>query len=136
MQAVEHLGAEIFKPPGSVRKGLFETVPADINMADDLSFIRSERTFAFRVQWLQRVDVDHRIGLSLGDGIPEKLENIVFPPMMCRVARPGDRIPRLPEGRKTETTTADGRYQPYHEHLPQAEKGSNLLMRIGINAPI
>jgi len=72
---VEHFRAEILKPFGCIGKSLLKSISLDDNMPDHLAFIWEKRTFTLGVD---RGSQCGRIDLSLCNGIPEELEDIVI----------------------------------------------------------
>ena len=85
-------------------------------MADDLSLIRFEGGFAFRIE---RDRHSRRIGLPLGDGIAEELENIVLlPPVKTACAVLG-----LTRSIKMQAAAADNYQGSYPTIPPQALLG-------------
>jgi hypothetical protein len=130
MQLVQHFRAHILQPLRRIRKRLLKAIAPDIDIPDNLPLIGLKRTLRLGIDGRHQVDVGHRVRPSLGDGIPEKKEDIiVFPPL-----EPVARTILLPIAGKAAPAAAKERDKPYHANFPQAdERGIKLFM---IKAPI
>ena len=120
MKMVQNLRPGIFQPLGGIRESLLESISPQINMPDDLPFIRLERTFTLGVQSGHN---SGRIGPPLGNRIEEKLENIIVLPSLEACAA----VFCLTESAKMQATAGNNRYTPYYNILRQALMGSNSL---------
>ena len=117
---VKEFCPRIFQPFGRIRKSLLESITPDINMPDDLPFIRLEWAFTFSVQ---SGHLGSRIRPPLGNRIEEKLENIIVLQSLEACAA----VFRLTESTDMQTTAGNNRYTPYYNILRQALMGSNSL---------
>jgi hypothetical protein len=61
--------------PGRIRKSLLEPIPTEIDMPDDLSFIRFKGAFTLCVQGCRQ---RCRVRMPPGDRRPEKLKNVII----------------------------------------------------------
>jgi hypothetical protein len=82
-------------------------------MTDDLSLIRLEGAFTFRIERNCR---GRRIGPALGDGIAEELENIVILPSLKTTGA----ILGLTKRAEMQATAADDCQGPYQNISHQA----------------
>lgn len=89
MEVVEDLGTEVFEAFGGVGKGLFESIAAQENMADDLAFVGFKRGFGLCIEG---GGDGRRIGDAFCDGVAKELEDIVVLPAL----QAGQAV--LPEG--------------------------------------
>jgi hypothetical protein len=113
---VKNFCTGISQPFGRIRKSLLESITPDINMPDDLSFIRLEWAFTFGVQ---SGHLGSRVGASLGNRIEEKLENIIVLQSLEAAAT----VFRLTESTEMQATACNNRYTPYYNILRQALMG-------------
>ena len=116
MQVVQYLGTEILEMFCGVRESLFESIPTEIDMPDDLSFIRLEGAFALGIQsGCQRC----RIGAAPGDRRPEKLENVIVPDALKAITA-ACAVLQLTERRQRQATAGNHCDQLYYVFFPQA----------------
>jgi len=99
-------------------------------MPDDLPLIGFIRTLRLGIDGRHPIDVGDRVRPPLGDGIPEKKEDIiVFPPL-----EPAARTVLLPIAGKAAPAAAKERDKPYHANFPQADE--RWIKLFVIKAPI
>jgi hypothetical protein len=91
VEVVEQLRTEIFEALGGIGKGLFESIAAEENVADNLAFVGFKRGFGLRIEG---GGYGRRIGAAFCDGVAEELEDIVVLPSLD----PGQAVPALDVG--------------------------------------